>query len=1464
MRQHRLPCLISLGLLWVAAPASAATLVLDPNAPATAQVNVISESRGEIVLELRFGVVQLDSGTVSRAMWTRLSIPGATPASQSGWPELPQKSVWVQIAGEQVQAEVVEAATVRRYWGLAQPAAEPLSRSDYSQLRRVADPEFYERARVFPESPLQVALSGKLGDVPVALVTFSPVQYRSNTREWIIHTRLRVRITSRGGSHLDSPLPVPDAAHSLGERIVINPQVSDSVVFGRARMLLVTVPAYVAALQPFVEWKTQSGVPVRTILYPEAATGAAGMRAYVRALCDSLNPSPEFLLLVGDVDVIPPFFGVNSSLTDHPYSLRSDSDYLPDLAVGRVPCQGAADCADWVARLLAYERDGAGAPSPAATVFSSSAALDPQHGVFVSNLFQSAGMSVDQFQEPQTGTRANLTASLNAGKQWVFYIGHGYAQGWSSVHPEFTTQDVAQLTSPISSITIAVACATADLDYPNMSLAEYWLARPAERGPLVYFGATESTAFFRSDTLGIGALRAIFEQQCERLGTAADWGRLATAQCFPQGPGGLTEETIQQFALLGDPSMRVCSAPPLPLTVTCPEAAPLAATELQFSVHKAGAALPGADVCLMSEPPGFYAVQNTSALGITTITVQFTLPVLLRWTVTAHNALPATGIISIVPDSGAFVQVCAVEVVDSAGDGDGRADRSESCALRISLQNNGTSPSAMGTVTVSCADPRAAVGPHALDFDSLMPHERRTLAESVPFAVADSANESDEVLLELVICTATPDSLRSVRPLMLHAPQMVFCASSLSEDSGDGDGQGESGERLLLSILFRNQGGEDLRQPACSLLSLPPSVQLLCVNLTDTVIAPGDTLTVPAQHRADSSVPRGSPLEYAYSLSAANLLPLTGWDVQRIGQVPVYLYVLDLMPQQVDGIAGALASLGIEYERGNTLPQDLLRYASVWVFCGVYPNAVALGRGFADRLAEYLTNGGRCYWEGGDVWAYDGATNLHPFFHIRGMNDGTSNAGPVAGEYGTAYADYRFQYAGENSFIDQLESDTSALIMLRNARSNATYPVCIAYAGDDYRTVGSSIELGALADSVYPSTRIHLVRSILSWFGIESRADIFPPEVQHVPQAEFPFQNRPIEITADVQDASGLDSVTLEYRVAGGPPQRTAMTLSGAGYRGSLPGARFGTTLRYRIHAVDASPRHNATLTAEFETVIVAHPDVPYELALDLRTFARLRPRVGSGENGSWSLTCYPEDVPVLELHGGGSALAFTTEEFDCSRLETVRLSFWHYLREVEPRSETLARVLGSTDGGESFPHVAWSCAPERGGVQKEGVVVVPDLGWAAGQARVVLRFEFFGGWYWRLRDIRVAGRTAPVTVPVERTVIAVFGEGVRLAWPALRGALYYDVLAATSLSGESGFQSVAHVRDTSFMDADLSFARRYYEVRAVLEESTDHGLSETATASPATAVLRLPDLRWNLKLGSGSSRSERDAGKSR
>ncbi|RPH95517.1 hypothetical protein EHM69_04040, partial [candidate division KSB1 bacterium] len=387
MHQHRYDIVILLAVLLLSAPLQAAMQVVDPAGPSRAEISLISEVRGEIIVEFRLGIVDVDSAAGDGKTWTTISAPGMNQTSRSGWPELPQLSVWLSVKGENPRLEILEQESVTRHWGAARPAAEPLYRNE-TRLQRSADAQFYDGTRIYPETAAEVSLSGKLGDQRVALLTCTPVQYQPRSRAWTVSTRLRIKITTRTVSHLDQR-PSSQVSRSIAASVVINPPVTllDSET-PPARLLLVTAPLFASVLQPFIEWKTQCGVSVRTILFPGPANDANSLRTYIRALCDSLSPPPEYLLLVGDVNIIPAFFGVQSSLTDHPYSLLDDADYLPDLSVGRIPCQSTADCGNWVQRLLTYERDALVPSNPQATVFSSAAALDPFHGIHVRNVFQ--------------------------------------------------------------------------------------------------------------------------------------------------------------------------------------------------------------------------------------------------------------------------------------------------------------------------------------------------------------------------------------------------------------------------------------------------------------------------------------------------------------------------------------------------------------------------------------------------------------------------------------------------------------------------------------------------------------------------------------------------------------------------------------------------------------------------------------------------------------------------------------------------------------------------------------------------------------------------------------------------------------------------------------------------------------------------------------------------------------------
>jgi hypothetical protein len=1426
-----------------------ASFNLAPDGQRSAALEIITESPDEIILEFSFGDIVVDSLEDQGQYWKTARIENCGMMSAPGKPELPSFSKWLRVPWSNPQVEVIESEHVSRNWGKVLPVQEVMYRSAADSPKRIPDRTIYDRNRIFPDQVAAVDVSGEIGNSSVALVTVTPVQVNARSGEWITHTRIRLSITGSRRGNLDDATRIESpSAKELMDALTRSPGHSALDEFSdQPRMLLVTPLEFASALEPFVEWKNRSGVPVETIIYSEVASDAEELRSYLISRIEDTQPPPEFLLLIGDIDAIPAFFGVGSSLTDHPYSTLIGNDFLPDISVGRISIDTPPELAEWITRLLNYERDGIVPEQLNATSFSSTAALDPQHGIDVTALFGSSGYSVTHLQQPQTGTLQALENSLNQNPAWVFYIGHGHAHAWSSVGPPFQMSDVPDIDSSSSSIVVSVACATADLDFPGESISEEWFNQSLNGGLLAYFGATESTAFFYSDTIGIAALRGVFSQEIERLGIAADYGRLMCAESFPQLPGGLTEETIQQFILLGDPSMRVFTQTPQIMTVTHANSLPVGSSTLPVTVSIGGQPVNGAEICLQGTD--VYSVARTGLSGSAELTFILDHPEALQLTVTARNAVAYLRDVQIVPNNAPYVIVDHIAVLDEAGDNDHRADRAESCSLQLTLRNIGSLPSTPGELTIFPSEETIQLAVTELSIPSIAASDTLTLTQTVGATVAGDAEDGAAVMLDIEISESTGANTISLQSLELHAPVILYRRSELSELAGDNDGSPEAGEMLALDLFFTNVGSDRALPLAIDFHTSPSYLQIHDTRVVSDTLSEGEDYTARFVFDANLNTPRGYPFEFYYELTSANVDSQTQWDAQRVGQVPVLLYELDQSPDQIDAIQDALASLGIEYERTTQLPLNLFRYRSVWIFCGVSPNARPLPQQDASRLAEYLQGGGRCYWEGADVWSFDQQTALHPYFHIIGASDGSSNAGPVSGEYGTEYQEYSFEYSGENSFIDQLEADGGATVILRNARDGHTYPVCIAYAGDSYRTIGSSIEIGMLDDSNYPSTRVHLIAKLLDWLGIESRVDIYPPAIQHAPLTGFHQRNVPIPVVADIQDASGVGSARIRYRINEQAELLTDMNQMDGLYRGAIPGVPFGTMIHYRIEATDQAAAPNTILTDEFSFRVSSDAYDQIDLTPDNFTYRTIKPRVKAPENASWSLTKNEEGRQVIELHGTSSEdpISYTTGIIDCSQFENVRLTFWNYLRTGDEDQGAVARVSGSRDGGQTFPYVVWRRVQESAPVLEQGQVTSDVLDWMSGYERVALRFETTTGWYWRIGELQLFGDTRAELTPVSELTIHPNQGGITLFWRPTEQALTYQVFTS-SVDGEDQYQLYSELRDTSFVDLEsYTLPQRFYRVYALMREGRMYQGSDPQVTIDR-ANLGAPDIRWNIR----------------
>ncbi len=218
--------------------------------------------------------------------------------------------------------------------------------------------------------------------------------------------------------------------------------------------------------------------------------------------------------------------------------------------------------------------------------------------------------------------------------------------------------------------------------------------------------------------------------------------------------------------------------------------------------------------------------------------------------------------------------------------------------------------------------------------------------------------------------------------------------------------------------------------------------------------------------------------------------PGSGYHVfSMVEPIPVFIFEPDGAPQSGAAIGSELDAMGIYYETGTTLPANPSLYNSIFACLGVYADNHALSSAEGQALADFLDYGGRLYMEGGDTWAYDGATAVHPYFNINGLSDGGNDAGPIAGGAGSLADSMLFQYSGDNSYIDHIAPIGGAVTVFVNV--TPAYMNGVSYDGGTYRTVGASFKFGGLDDGIAPSTKGDLLAKILEFFDMDTLIILF-------------------------------------------------------------------------------------------------------------------------------------------------------------------------------------------------------------------------------------------------------------------------------------------------------------------------------------------------------------------------------------
>jgi len=399
---------------------------------------------------------------------------------------------------------------------------------------------------------------------------------------------------------------------------------TNPVVFNDEYDLIIISPSkFSNELQPLIDHK--NSYDVRTMLKKtEDILGAypgrddpEQIKYFIKDAIETLNA--KYVLLIGDMDFMPmrltdiDMWGQEGMPTDLYYADIYDSegvfcswdsdndgkfgefdwgeedydfvDLYADIKVGRIPCKNSRELKTAIGKIITYETQTYGQDWFDNALLMGGDTF-PGHGPYEGEIATGeVSNQIPEFDITKLWTSVgnfnprNINKEMSSGNGLVSYSGHGYELGFGTSAPNeedrieyFTPYTLGMLNNNKFSVVFFDACLTARLDYTleynDISIkfpcfAWYLIQKPIG-GAVATVGATR-VAFTMVDNQGVhggaGFMNVHFFKAYEPGVTVSQM--LVSAQNdYIQGREWMDVITLEEFILLGDPTLKVGGYPP--------------------------------------------------------------------------------------------------------------------------------------------------------------------------------------------------------------------------------------------------------------------------------------------------------------------------------------------------------------------------------------------------------------------------------------------------------------------------------------------------------------------------------------------------------------------------------------------------------------------------------------------------------------------------------------------------------------------------------------------------------------------------------------------------------------------------------------------------------------------------------------------------------------------------------------
>ncbi|MEW5960142.1 MAG: C25 family cysteine peptidase, partial [Chloroflexota bacterium] len=369
---------------------------------------------------------------------------------------------------------------------------------------------------------------------------------------------------------------------------------------GGADYIIITPPDFSGAIAPLAAHRAAQGQRVFTTAvnaiydaYGDGRIDPAAIKNYLyHAYTTWPAPAPTYVLLVGDGSYdfknysgynppiyIPPYLAPvdpwwGETAADNRYVTLAGNDSLPDMIIGRLPVNTAAEAAVVVDKIIRYETTPTPGDWNARRLFvadnpdaagnfrdDSDLAYNSVSEPFVGQRFYySPDDSSQPYLYPTAETlRSTFLNNFNQGAGFITFHGHSSWLQWAveglfryywDSNPVYN--DLVTLRNQYRlPVVLEMTCFTASFHRPEYSTLDESLLRFSGGGAVAVWGSTGLSISTGHRSLQSGFDQAIYQQGERNLGAAILAGKINLYAT------GFHQDLLETFTLLGDPALNL-------------------------------------------------------------------------------------------------------------------------------------------------------------------------------------------------------------------------------------------------------------------------------------------------------------------------------------------------------------------------------------------------------------------------------------------------------------------------------------------------------------------------------------------------------------------------------------------------------------------------------------------------------------------------------------------------------------------------------------------------------------------------------------------------------------------------------------------------------------------------------------------------------------------------------------------